>query len=193
MFLVFDTETTGLPKNWRAPASDVANWPRVVQLAWEAYDKEGQKTGTEGYIVRPDGFQIPKDAEQIHGISTIKARRDGRALVDVLESFTRAVEGAQVIVSHNISFDENVVLAEFHRVDRPSRLHMKARVCTKEAATDFCQIPGQYGFKWPTLAELYFRLFKKELQEAHDASRDVSACARCFFELKRLGVIRIKL
>ncbi len=33
MYLFFDTETTGLPRNWHAPASDLANWPRLIQLA----------------------------------------------------------------------------------------------------------------------------------------------------------------
>jgi len=34
MYLFFDTETTGLPKNWKAPIEDLNNWPRLVQLAW---------------------------------------------------------------------------------------------------------------------------------------------------------------
>ena len=33
MILVFDTETTGLPKIDNAPLSDFDNWPRMVQLA----------------------------------------------------------------------------------------------------------------------------------------------------------------
>ena len=32
MYLIFDTETTGLPKNWKAPLTDFDNWPRMVQL-----------------------------------------------------------------------------------------------------------------------------------------------------------------
>ncbi len=192
MYLVFDTETTGIPKDRKAPASDVANWPRVVQLGWEIFDSREQRTGNEAYIVRPDGFRIPKDAEDIHGISTEKARRDGRVLADVLESFSGAVREARVIVAHNLDFDENVVSAELHRIGRPLRFHLKERVCTMKAATDICKIPGPYGYKWPTLPELYQFLFKKQLKEAHDAAADVSACAKCFFELKRRGVIRIE-
>lgn len=41
MYLFFDTETTGLPKNYKAPASDSDNWPRLVQIAWSIYDAEG--------------------------------------------------------------------------------------------------------------------------------------------------------
>jgi len=38
MFLIFDTETTGLPKNFNAPITDVDNWPRCVQIAWQLHD-----------------------------------------------------------------------------------------------------------------------------------------------------------
>ena len=42
MFLIFDTETTGLPKKWNAPISDSANWPRCIQLAWQLHDNNGK-------------------------------------------------------------------------------------------------------------------------------------------------------
>jgi DNA polymerase-3 subunit alpha len=38
MFLIYDTETTGLPKNYNAPLTDSDNWPRLVQLAWQLHD-----------------------------------------------------------------------------------------------------------------------------------------------------------
>ena len=41
MYLFFDTETTGLPKRWNAPVTDLENWPRLVQLAWIMYDDRG--------------------------------------------------------------------------------------------------------------------------------------------------------
>jgi hypothetical protein len=34
MYLIFDTETTGLPKKWAAPISDTDNWPRAIQIAF---------------------------------------------------------------------------------------------------------------------------------------------------------------
>ncbi len=41
LYLIFDTETTGLPKNYKAPVSDSENWPRAVQLSWQLHDHEG--------------------------------------------------------------------------------------------------------------------------------------------------------
>jgi len=192
VYVVFDTETTGLPKNKWAPASDFENWPRIVQLAWAAYDAQGRLTAAESHIVRPDGFTIPDDATRVHGISTAQASRDGRDVREVLELFAVVIRGAEILVSHNMEFDENVLAAETYRIGLPIDLQSKMRVCTKVTSTAYCQIPGQYGFKWPKLSELNAKLFGRELLHAHDAAADVAACAECFFELKRLGVIRIK-
>ena len=35
MYLFFDTETTGLPKRWNAPVTDLENWPRSFAGAWD--------------------------------------------------------------------------------------------------------------------------------------------------------------
>lgn len=191
MYLVFDTETTGLPISWRAPVSDVGNWPRVVQLAWEAFDARGRRTGARSFVIRPDGFKIPKDAERIHGISTLRAKRTGIAISEALGELKEALGRARVVVAHNFSFDGNVVGAEFYRLGIGDQFRSKVQVCTKESATDFCALPGRYGFKWPTLTELHLKLFGKKVKERHDAVSDVATCATCFFELKRLGVVRI--
>ena len=53
MYLIFDTETTGLPKNWRAPISDTENWPRCVQLAWQVHDEIGNLIESKSYIIKP--------------------------------------------------------------------------------------------------------------------------------------------
>jgi len=59
-----------------------------------------------------------------------------------------------------------------------------------ERSTDHCKIPGSYGYKWPSLSELYFILFDRDFEEAHDAVVDVKACAECFFRLKNEGIIK---
>jgi len=59
-----------------------------------------------------------------------------------------------------------------------------------DESTDYCKIPGSYGYKWPSLSELYFKLFDKDFEDAHDAVVDVRACTECFFKLKNKGVIK---
>jgi hypothetical protein len=41
MYLFIDTETTGLPKNYKAPLHDLSNWPRLIQIAWLLYNSTG--------------------------------------------------------------------------------------------------------------------------------------------------------
>ena len=79
MYLIFDTETTGIPHNKTAPITDLDNWPRVVQLAWQLHDAKGKLISRQNLIIQPDGFDIPFKAEQIHGISTRRAQEEGRA------------------------------------------------------------------------------------------------------------------
>jgi DNA polymerase-3 subunit alpha len=77
MYLIFDTETTGLPKNFRAPITDTDNWPRCIQIAWQLHDELGKVIEHDNFLVQPKGFNIPYDAEQIHGISTSLAQAQG--------------------------------------------------------------------------------------------------------------------
>lgn len=190
MYLFFDTETTGLPQNYNAPIEDLNNWPRLVQLAWSIYDKSGEKIDSSSFIIKPEGFEIPEQASSVHGITTERALKEGQKLENILQEFSQAISQAKIIVAHNMSFDEKIIGAEFLRTGVNHELFETIRVCTKEEATDYCQIPGNYGYKWPRLSELHIKLFGEDFLGAHDALTDVEACARCFFELARRGVIK---
>ncbi len=190
MYLFFDTETTGLPKNWKAPLTDLANWPRLVQIAWLQYDSTGTRIVERDYIIKPQGFTIPPDASRIHGITTERAIEEGVALRDVLEEFSGLIDQSNVLVAHNISFDEKIVGAEFLRENMENRLLQADKICTMDVSTDYCKLPGKYGYKWPKLSELHFKLFNADFEEAHNASVDIDACAKCFWELKDRGIIQ---
>jgi DNA polymerase III epsilon subunit-like protein len=189
MYLFFDTETTGLPKNWQASVTDVNNWPRLVQLAYLEYEDNGALLSSANFIVRPSGFTIPLDASNIHGISTEKAMREGQPIATVLSNFERMIQKATYLVAHNMSFDEKIVGAEFIRNGMQNVLSGKNKICTMEKSTNFCAISGYYGYKWPKLSELYYKLFKTNFDEAHNAAADIQATAKCFWELKRIGII----
>ncbi|MFQ5899357.1 MAG: 3'-5' exonuclease [Candidatus Methylomirabilia bacterium] len=191
MYLFFDTETTGRPRRHDAPASDVDNWPRLVQIAWLLTDASGNELRSEGLIIRPDGFEIPPSATRIHGITTGTARRLGIELRRALTAFANDLSRAEVLVGHNVQFDERVVGAEFFRTgQRKNPLDSKTRYCTMRSSRDFCRIPGgPRGYKWPTLEQLHVALFGVAFKAAHNAVADVQACARCFFELERQRVV----
>ena len=191
MYLIYDTETTGLPKNFSAPVSDSENWPRLVQVAWQLHNDMGDLIEVKNFIVRPEGFTIPYNAEKIHGISTKRAQEQGVDLSFVLREFNKAVVQSEFIVGHNIIFDINIMGAEFYRTQIETSLMEERNIDTKNEGTDFCAISGGRGgkFKWPTLTELHVKLFKEGFAEAHNASADVEATSRCFLELIRLRVI----
>ena len=188
MYLIFDTETTGLPKRWDAPVSDLDNWPRCVQIAWQLHDEMGRLIEQYDTLVRPEGFNIPYDSEQIHGISTDLAKQEGKPLAEVLEDFGKALGKTRFLVGQNVGFDINVLGAECFRSlgHNPLESHPVLDTCTEDTAS-LCQLPGGRGgkFKLPTLTELHQHLFGEPFEEAHNASADVEATARCFLELIR--------
>ena len=191
MYLIFDTETTGLPQDWKAPLTDFSNWPRCVQLAWQVHDIEGKLVEVKNYIIKPEGYDIPFNAEKIHGISTERAKKQGRPLVEVLKEFVKHVEESQFVIGHNVTFDKNIIGCELLRSEMSNLLVDFPAIDTKDDATEYCAIPGGRGgkFKWPKLIELHSKLFGEVFKEAHNASADVEATARCFLELVRIGVI----
>tara|TARA_Y100001935_G_scaffold105768_1_gene87725 strand:+ start:92292 stop:96503 length:4212 start_codon:yes stop_codon:yes gene_type:complete len=192
MYLIFDTETTGLPRDYSAPITDFDNWPRLVQLAWQLHDETGKLVSSGNYIVKPVGFTIPFNSEKIHGISTQRALDEGHDLVFVLNEFRKDMDKAYFLIGHNVSFDEKVMGAEFLREKIPSAIIDKPKIDTKDEGTEYCAIPnGRGGYKWPTLTELHKKLFGRDFEDAHDAAADVEATARCFLELVYLGIIKV--
>ena len=189
MYLFFDTETTGIPRDYKASVSDLKNWPRLVQIAWLLTDQQANEISRAEYIIKPEGFVIPADATKIHGITTELAHRNGAALPTVLAAVAVAIKKAKVLVAHNTRFDEKILGAEFLRFGCPNLVETKKRTCTMQSSTNYCRLPGPYGYKWPTLQELHTKLFEEAFEGAHRALVDVRACARCYFELKRRKIV----
>ena len=189
MYLFFDTETTGLPKNWKAPVEEVDNWPRIVQIAWLVYDKTMKPIKSAEYIVSPSGFQIPIEASNVHGITTKRAIMEGVSLEHVLNAYKLDLKECSHIVAHNLNYDINVLGAEFIRLYGENPLPFKKGICTMLSSVDYCALPGPYGYKWPKLSELHIKLFGKDFEDAHDAMADIKATADCFKGLKEKGII----
>ncbi len=193
MYLIFDTETTGLPRNWNAPITDTDNWPRCIQIAWQLHDDYGNLIEHQDYLVKPEGFNIPYDAERIHGISTELADEQGIALQEVLENFNVALSKSKFIVGQNIGFDVNIMGCEFHRLGVESRMSQMPVLdtCT-EITAELLKLPGGRGgkFKLPNLTELHQYLFGEPFSEAHNATADVEATTRCFLQLLKIDAFK---
>lgn len=184
--LIIDTETTGLPPR-NTPASDTEKWAgcRIVQIAWELHDPTQQQVVSECYVVKPDGFVIPKEATRIHGIEQRYAEEHGVAIERVWERLADLLPSVSIVVAHNISFDDAVIQSEMNRSGKRGLLDEWARTskhCTMKAGTP----PGQ---KWPKLAELYKRYFGVDPDgRMHSADADVRACARIYHrQVQRQG------
>ena len=188
--LFFDTETTGLPRSWNAPVSDVDNWPRLVQLATVSYsfNERPKMIRRRQFIIRPNGFEIPEASSRIHGITTERARAEGVPVREALKTFYSDVVGCDMLVGHNIDFDKKIVGAELIRAGFPPVRPERRKICTMKESIRFCALPR---YKWPKLVELHHKLFGRGFEGAHDAMNDVEATAACFWGLVERGVIKI--
>src|SRR5664280_3198 len=128
--LVFDTETSDLPRDWSRPASDLGNWPRVVQVAWITCDLKFRPKRKYVQLVRPDGWEVAPGAQRVHGISTAFALQHGAPVVDVLRAFDAEMRETNLVIAHNLEFDETIMTAEFLRAGMQPPFDDVSRFCT---------------------------------------------------------------
>lgn len=192
MYLFFDTETTGVPKNYKAAPKEVENWPRVIQLAWAFYSADEKLIASECNLIYPNGWEVPNEKFWLdHGYSTEKSKASGIRIETALDSFISVINESNYLVAHNMNFDLPIVQAEMIRA-KMSAASKPSKYCTMMTTGNICKIPGRNkGYKWPKLEELYYFLFNEGFDGAHDALNDVNATARCFFELKRRGHVQL--
>lgn len=158
-------------------------------MAYILADENGNIVISENRIVYPSNFIIPDKASRIHGITTDNARENGEDIIDILSDFNNTLENANFLVAHNIEFDSNVLGAEYLRNYFINPLPRLKFLCTMKSTTNLCAIPGNYGFKYPKLSELYYELFNSPLVEAHNAFADVKQTLKCFYELKKRNIL----
>ena len=192
-YIFFDSESNGLPREPRLGVSFTSNWPRMIQLAWIVTDENGNILKRQSHIIYPQGFNIIEPIAKLTRITTERAQREGVDLYSVLTEFMEDVNDAQLLIAHNIDFDKRVVGCELYRenMDYDSLLN-KSMVCTMQKSTNFCAIPSNgnhAGYKWPKLEELHQKLFGTTFSGAHDAMSDVEATRKCYFELKKKGIL----
>ena len=181
--LIFDTETTGLPKTREQAYQKPNNWPHIVSISWVILDSTTNKIVKEkSYIIRSDNWIIPDDSIAIHKITNEIAKRDGVGLNVAIDEFLG--EEYDKIVSHNLNFDMNVVEnAIVWDLGRGGRFIPKSMDCTMIIAQKYCRLPGKKSniHKFPKLKEMYEFIFKKQPCEnqLHGSMYDTLILAEC--------------
>lgn len=185
MYLVFDTETSGLPQGRDPKQPSHFATARLVSISWIVLDADMNVKQKGTKLVYPSDFVISPGSVAVHGISQAYALQHGEPVCNVLKAFYEALASCSILVAHNISFDIGVVLSECYRSaqhDVAKKLEKCAKYCTMAKGRELLQLK-----KSPKLAELHEALFNEGITNAHDAEFDTHYCARCFQALKKLA------
>jgi DNA polymerase III epsilon subunit-like protein len=194
-YLIVDTETNGLPNEYSFDINNVENWPEMLQIAWQLYDQNFNLVKEKAFFINHEEINLQNDALKINGISADILKNEGQNIKKVLPDFFYDLSASCIVVGHNIEFDLNIIHAEAirHNIDLKAWIYdwtTKTIVfenlqtfCTMKNTTELVGIPHLSGFKFPTLMELYQKLFVHKFSDSHDALSDVKATAKCFKEL----------
>lgn len=194
--LFFDTETTGIPDRAAKWDVDFMGYPRIVQIAWMIGEH------AESHIIRPDGWEIPDETVDVHGITTEYAMEHGEPFVFVMDRFVAFASKAGLLCGHNIHFDTGIIKANILRElgheyysanDVEQALFKGKRIDTMRSTMKWVDARNSWGkLKFPNLGELYARCFPGETFPAHDALADTKAVARCLPVILELGLVELK-
>ena len=185
--LFIDTEASGLPKNWTLPYDSPGNWPFCVQISWLIFTKKGQKIKEENHYIKDNDFSIDASATKVHGITRDLLDKKGEYRKDILQMLIEdfAIYNP-LVVGHFMQFDLHMLGADYYRADLEDPFKNAATFCTMLGSTYLIKNPA---VRFLRLEQLYEILFKKNLENFHDAIVDAGATAACFFEMMKRGEI----
>jgi DNA polymerase III subunit epsilon len=191
VILALDTETTGFPLGGQP--DNHPGQPRLVQLGLLLLDDGWIERASVSLIVRPDGWEVPAEAANVHGITTEVALACGVPALTALSVYTNLRRRATALVAHNAKFDLQIMAIEIARSGKQVNLSPIKVVCTMELAKPVLRIPTTQrmldagftdaDFKPPSLAECHQHFFGTPVNGAHDALADARACARIYYKL----------
>lgn len=175
-YLIFDTETNGLPSNRLLPLD---RQPRCTELFGLLCDEYGNELEVFSSLFNT-GEKQSEEVIKITGITDAmlaEAPTFNSLLVPIDDFFNKA----DYIVGHNVTFDIDIITNEFRRSGEEWVRESKP-ICTVEE-TEYIK-----GFRM-NLTGLHDYLFGLPFDGAHRAESDVRATKKCFFELKKRELI----
>ena len=206
-FLVFDTETTGLPKSKFISPSTLNLWPYIVQFSYIIYDSSlNDIIDSKDYIIKlPENITISEESSKIHGITNDISNEKGISINEVLNEFFYYLRSVDKLIGHNIEFDINMIKVALLRIinnisvsSQQIKLYKQYLhyilnydniICTLKDSISFCNIQlldktGKPYLKYPKLCELHEKLFNKSPNNLHNSFNDILITLRCFMKLK---------
>ena len=185
MILVFDTETTGFPKE-RLPV-DHFSQPYMIEIGAVVMDKNWVERASLQLLVRPEGWEIPQDLpDRVHGISTAYAIEHGIRLEEVLPPLFALRQIVDEVAAFNLKFDLRILATAIARAGYTPSAPIARHCCVMETAQPIINLPptdkmlakGMKGPKRPSLKEAHLHFFGTEVEGAHGALADARAAAR---------------
>lgn len=182
---VFDTETTWFINK---KETDLDKQPNVIQFAWilwEIIDWKFIEENRINLLINPKK-NIPYASSEIHHIYDIDVK-DAPTFENEFEKILEYINWPDIIIWHNIEYDENMIKLELRRMEKEYKYKPKQVICTMNSSINFCKLAKKNEksewYKRPKLWELYKKLFWEYFIWAHDAMTDVEATLKCFVEL----------
>jgi DNA polymerase III epsilon subunit-like protein len=175
LWLIFDTETSGLPPKKPLTIDVVNEWPHIVQFSFILFNTDTLKVTEYDYIIKAPF--ISEESTQIHGITLSMNKAQGFSFPCIYDIFKLCLDQCDLLIGHNIQFDIQMLQAECLRYTIPFDL-TKPTVCTMKSTTQMCNLPRM---KWPTLNELHRTLFNTSVIDLHNSIIDVIVCLRCYY------------
>lgn len=181
--LFFDTETT----------SANPQQARIVQIGALVFDDNGKEIDCLNVLVQQEA-PIPPETIAIHGKTDAMCAEQGIPLEQALMRFKDIYDNCDVMVAHNMPYDETVVINEFLRIGQDFPF-AKPKFDTMQIYKNIVQSPptqkmldaGFTHFKNPKLDEAYQFIFGKGFDNAHDALSDVKATAELYHHFIKIN------
>lgn len=163
--LIFDTETTGIPKH---PAAKDAVQPRIIEFAGILIESNGVEYGELSLLINP-GQPLEEIITKITGL-TDEDLKDEPPFIERAPTLFEFFQKADCLLSHNLPFDHTMLWMELKRNNITDWPWPKYNTCTVQE-----HFP-MFGFR-PNLKQLYEFYTGNKLAQTHRALDDVRALA----------------
>jgi hypothetical protein len=211
--LFIDVETTGLVKDGGFDVKQEDKFPiytseeydnaRLVQISWlymEDFDYD-YEIGIENIcdlIVKPNGYKI--ENEKFHGITNGKALKEGKDIKKIVKNIKNEIMDCEYIIGYNVYYDINVLLSELNRIKNDEIINKilnmeKYKIlCIGELSSEYAK-PNLWlknkKYQIPKQTDVYYKLFNKKIENAHNAKYDVNAMIEILYHIYKNEYIEL--